>query len=159
MRRACVVAVLAAWCVLSGVANAQSRTARADGVAAMDSAEALLAESSVAPARWSALGVALYESGRYRESIASFERALQLRSDAAPEDAWNIARGYAKLGNTKQALRWLSHARQFGFRDELAMRAEPAFESFRADPRFRALMRPSSCKPCGARTIHATVVT
>ena len=77
---------------------------------------------------WIAFGRALYDAGRYRESVAAFERGVQQHVDNAPSGAWNIARGYARLGNRKQTLRWLAHARELGFRDDRATRAEQAFE-------------------------------
>lgn len=89
---------------------------------------------------WFARGVSLYDVSRYRESVAAFERALQLHVVNAPEGAWNVARGYARLGNRKQALRWLAHARDMGFRDARAMRGDPAMDPFRGDPEFRNLI-------------------
>jgi tetratricopeptide (TPR) repeat protein len=101
-----------------------------------------------APEQWVARGHELYAATRYRESIAAFERALQLRVDAGADGAWNVARAYAQLGNKKQALRWLTHARQMGFRNEHAIRNEPAFDKFRDDARFRQLVIPSACSRC-----------
>lgn len=100
---------------------------------------------------WIAYGCSLYDAGRYRESVAAFERGVQLHVDNAPSGAWNIARGYARLGNRKQTLRWLAHARELGFRDDRATRAEQAFDAFRSDPGFRAAVSPSSCSWCRAR--------
>jgi tetratricopeptide (TPR) repeat protein len=104
--------------------------------------------SAEAPEQWVARGHELYAASRYRESIAAFERALQLRVGAGADGAWNVARGYAQLGNRKQAFRWLTHARQMGFRDEQAIRNEPAFDKFRGDARFRELVIPSACSRC-----------
>jgi len=98
--------------------------------------------------QWIARGNELYASSRYRESIAAYERALQLRADGNADGAWNVARAYAQLGNRKQALRWLTHARQLGFRNELAIRNEPAFDKYRDDARFRELVIPSTCIAC-----------
>ena len=98
--------------------------------------------SAQTPEQWSARGLALYDSCRYRESIAAFERAMQLRARATDDGAWHIARAYAQLGNKKQALRWLAHARQLGFRNEVAIRREPAFEKYHGDPAFMSLVLP-----------------
>ena len=98
--------------------------------------------------QWSVRGHSFYDASRYRESIAAFERALQLRVAAPDDGAWHIARAYAQIGNKKQALRWLTHARQLGFRDEQAIRDEPAFEKYHGDPAFRALVTPSTCSSC-----------
>ena len=104
--------------------------------------------SAEAPEQWIARGHELYAASRYRESIAAFERALQLRVDAGADGAWNVARAYAQLGNRKQALRWLNHARQMGFRNEHALLSEPAFDKFRGDARFREIVIPSACSWC-----------
>jgi tetratricopeptide (TPR) repeat protein len=55
-------------------------------------------------------GHALYADGRYKAAAASFERAMQLGVDRPHEAARNVARSYAKLGNRKQATRWLEIA-------------------------------------------------
>jgi tetratricopeptide (TPR) repeat protein len=89
---------------------------------------------------WSSRGRALYDSSRYRESIASFERALQLRTGRPDDQAWNIARAYAHLGNRKQALRWLSHALEMGFSSRDAIRDEAAFDPYRDDPKYRDIV-------------------
>lgn len=90
--------------------------------------------------QWTSLGRALYDSSRYRESIASFERALQLRAGRPDEHAWNIARAYAHLGNRKQALRWLSHALEMGFPHRDAIDGEAAFDPYRRDARYRDIL-------------------
>ena len=105
----------------------------------------------VTGAQWFALGHKLYGESRYRESVAAFERGLQLRADGAGDGAWNVARGYARLGNRKQAMRWLTHARELGFRDQRATREEPAFDGFRDDPAFTETVAPSSCRTCRMR--------
>jgi tetratricopeptide (TPR) repeat protein len=89
---------------------------------------------------WSSRGRALYDSSRYRESIASFERALQLRTGRPDDQAWNIARAYAHLGNRKQALRWLSHAFEMGFSSRDAIRDEPAFDPYRDDAKYQSIL-------------------
>ncbi|MEO8337515.1 MAG: hypothetical protein ABI664_21245 [bacterium] len=104
--------------------------------------------SAAAPEQWIARGHELYASSRYRESIAAFERALQLRADMGADGAWQVARAYAQLGNRKQAFRWLSHAREFGFRSEQAIRDERAFDKYRNDALFRELVIPSACTQC-----------
>jgi tetratricopeptide (TPR) repeat protein len=93
---------------------------------------------------WTTRGRALYDSSRYRESIASYERALQLGVGRPEEGAWNIARGYARLGNRKQALRWLGHALELGFTCRETIRQEPAFEEYRRDGKYIELMDASA---------------
>jgi tetratricopeptide (TPR) repeat protein len=108
---------------------------------------------------WFALGNELYAASRYRESIGAFERGLQLRAHGAADGAWNVARAYAQLNNRKQALRWLTHARQLGFRNEQAIRDEPAFDKYRDDARFREIVMPSACKACRTAPIRRSTST
>jgi hypothetical protein len=82
---------------------------------------------------WVARANDLFRAERYKESIAAYQRSMQLRAPRAHESAWHIARAYARLGNAKQARRWLMHARQLGFDDESAIAA---------DPEIRALPQP-----------------
>ena len=89
-------------------------------------------------ATWRALGDALFNEQRHREAIAAYERALQLGAAEPGSGAWQIARAYARVGNRKQALRWLGHAVALGFDDRDAFRREPAFEQYHDDPRFSA---------------------
>ena len=100
--------------------------------------------------QWTSLGRALYDSSRYRESIASFERALQLRAGRPDEQAWNIARAYAHLGNRKQALRWLSHALEMGCSCRDAIRDEAAFDQYRGDARYEDILE-NAGKPAARR--------
>ncbi|MFN2397495.1 MAG: amidohydrolase family protein [Gemmatimonadaceae bacterium] len=98
-----------------------------------------LAANEHVPEHWYALGRALYNGGQYRESIVPFERALELGAGRAYNAAWNIARAYAHSGEPEPAFRWLKWALDFGLRSRQAVREDPAFEKYRADPRFRAL--------------------
>jgi tetratricopeptide (TPR) repeat protein len=95
---------------------------------------------------WTSRGRALYDSSRYRESIASFERALQLRAGRPDEQAWNIARAYAHLGNRKQALRWLAHALEMGFARRDAIEGDAAFDPYRGDARYERILE-NAAKP------------
>jgi len=52
----------------------------------------------------------LYDAGRYKEAAASFERAIQLGVARPHEAALSVARSYDRLGNDKQAERWIEIA-------------------------------------------------
>lgn len=80
------------------------------------------------------------ESRQYRESIASFERALQLHTGSPGQHAWNIARAYAHLGNRKQALRWLTHALELGFSSRALIENDAAFDQYRDDARYQYII-------------------
>jgi tetratricopeptide (TPR) repeat protein len=66
--------------------------------------------SSTQAEEWTSLAHEQYDAKRYREAIASFERALQLGADRPDVAALHIARAYAGLGNAKQAMRWQTQA-------------------------------------------------
>ena len=104
-------------------------------------------------AEWLARGHSLYAATRYREAVAAFERGLQLRVEGASTAAWNVARSYAQLGNRKQAMRWLTIARELGFRDERAIRDESAFDRFRGDPGLSGTVSRSECSRCRAQQL------
>ena len=106
------------------------------------------AQSGDTPQAWVARGEELFRAGRWLESIAAYERGLQLNSADAHVSAWHIARAYARLGNAKQASRWLGHARQMGFSDERAVAAEPGLLELVAGEKRRdggLLRRPTGC--------------
>lgn len=114
------------------------------------------------PDHWWKLGVALFNASRHRESIAAYERALQLGAGDPATGAWQIARAYARRGDRTQALRWLEHATALGFDARAAVRQEPSFEEYLGDPRLaraadpraeRGLLRRS---PAG-RTGHPSI--
>lgn len=151
MRLTLIVAMLA---VLSSAPRAV--VAQGPSLAEMPAIDARSAE---APKQWIERGNELYAASRYRESIAAFERALQLRADAGADGAWNVSRAYAQLGNRKQALRWLMHARQLGFRNEQAIRNEPAFDKYRSDAHFRELVMPSTCMSCRVLPMRHSTTT
>src|SRR5258708_7693544 len=124
MRHSLTSLLLAASILAPRVATAQG-AARVNRV--MAQWEEAVATAATSPTQWTMLGHALYDVRRYRESIAAFERALQLNADAPHDGARQIARAYAQLGNEKQTLRWLEHARQLG--DSLFHDSESSFSS------------------------------
>lgn len=82
----------------------------ASAASAMAEWEAALADRVTDADTWSGIGQRLTSAGRYRESIAAFERSLVLRGGSSLDDARGIAESYAKLGNVKQASRWRAAA-------------------------------------------------
>ncbi|MEO7457961.1 MAG: tetratricopeptide repeat protein [Gemmatimonadaceae bacterium] len=99
----------------------------------------------------------LFGAGHYKESIAAYERALQLRAPRPADNAWHIARAYVRLGNAKQASRWLEHARQLGFANEQAVASEPGMREMVASVarRDRGPLRvPTVCASICARSTH-----
>jgi hypothetical protein len=138
MSRARAIAVMALSFTALRALPAQERAVHA--TTAVMPRPTLVDPRERAAEQWTSRGRALYDSNRYRESIASFERALQLRAGRPDEHAWNIARAYAHLGNRKQALRWLSHALEMGFPHRDAIDGEAAFDPYRGDARYKDIL-------------------
>jgi tetratricopeptide (TPR) repeat protein len=111
---------------------AQDRPVRATPAADL-AREMITTPNERVAARWSSRGRALYDSSRYRESIASFELALKFGAGHPGDEAWSIARAYARLGNKKQALRWAGHALEMGC---------SCCDAVREDPRYRDIIKP-----------------
>lgn len=111
------------------------------------------AQAGETPQEWVARGESLFRTERWLESIAAYQRGLQLRTPDAGESAWQIARAFARLGNAKQASRWVEHARHLGFSDEGAIAAEPGLRELVAAGARRnsgLLRRPTGCATiCG----------
>ena len=143
------------------------RAERASATGRWDEAAELwrwaIAADDRTPEHWWKLGYALFNANRHRESIAAFERALQLGAGEPAVGAWQISRAYAHRGDRTQALRWLGHAVQLGFDSREAVRQEPLFEQYRSDPRFAELSdststgRRSLPRVPAARARHAPV--
>jgi WD40 repeat protein/tetratricopeptide (TPR) repeat protein len=58
-----------------------------------------------------ARGAALYREGRYAEVVEQFERALQVRQPPAPSAWLFLALAHQRLGQSRDARRWLDKAR------------------------------------------------
>jgi tetratricopeptide (TPR) repeat protein len=158
MRRALMVALFALAAATPRTLAAQFRVARAESsdtsydaivrraerasmvarwVEAADLWDWAIATDDRTPEHWWKLGNALFNANRHRESIAVFERALQLGAGEPATGAWQISRAYAHRGNKSQALRWLARAVELGFDKREILLQEPLFEQYRDDPRFQ----------------------
>jgi Flp pilus assembly protein TadD len=87
---------------------------------------------------WYDEGMRLHRSGRYKEAIAAFGKAIE---DGHREDAasYNIACGYALLGDKEKAFEWLHRAMDEGFELSSYLRSDDDLESLHADPRWAEL--------------------
>jgi tetratricopeptide (TPR) repeat protein len=101
--------------------------------------DALLLDGRVA-AHWLAMGDALAHAERRREAVAAYERAMQLDAGLAREGSWNVALSYARMGDHRQAVRWLEQALRAGV-SVARVRREETFEPYRDDPRLRSASR------------------
>ncbi len=89
---------------------------------------------------WSQLASALYNTKNYRESIAAYEKALELRAGYPANVTYNIACCHAMLGDKAQALHWLEKALNRGFRNLSRAQADSEFASLRSNPKYRELV-------------------
>jgi hypothetical protein len=97
--------------------------------------DALLTDDRVAE-HWMAMGDALSGAARYRESVASYQRAIQLDARLTRAGTTSVARAYARLGDDRQAVRWLELALRAGVPPEVVW-SEDTFGAYRNDPRLR----------------------
>jgi tetratricopeptide (TPR) repeat protein len=92
----------------------------------------------------------LYGARRDREAIAAYERALQLGVRAPHRAALQVARAYARIGNRKQALRWIERSVELGLADRSVVLEAPELARYRADARFRLIVDRLRAAPPGA---------
>jgi beta-lactamase regulating signal transducer with metallopeptidase domain/Tfp pilus assembly protein PilF len=87
-----------------------------------------------------ARGMALHRAGRYQEAIQAFRKAIA-RDDRREASTYNIACGYARLGDRDAALGWLEKASALGFHLSAYLMEDDDLLSLRSDSRFRDLVR------------------
>jgi hypothetical protein len=93
---------------------------------------------------WMRLGVS-QAATRDPAAAASLEKAVQLGADT-PSDLYNVACGYALLGQKEKALDWLERAAAAGFDDKRLAESDTDLASLRGEARFKAFLdglRPS----------------
>jgi tetratricopeptide (TPR) repeat protein len=99
---------------------------------------ALLMNERVAE-HWIALGDALSHAERHREAVAAYQRSIQLDHRVARGSTRRVARAFARMGNDRQAVRWLEQALRAGVTpDELW--SDATFERYRNEPRLRVVL-------------------
>lgn len=89
---------------------------------------------------WYRRGMQLHGDERYPEAIEAFEKALEAgyREDAA---IYNIACGYALMGNADSAFEWLEKAKQAGFDLAAYLGRDDDLDSLRTDKRWAELKK------------------
>jgi beta-lactamase regulating signal transducer with metallopeptidase domain/tetratricopeptide (TPR) repeat protein len=89
-------------------------------------------------ADWYDRGMKLHRRGKYAEAIEAFENAI---ADGYREDAssYNIACGYALLGNKDKAFEWLHKAIEEGFELSGYLKSDDDLEDLHGDPRWAEL--------------------
>jgi tetratricopeptide (TPR) repeat protein len=87
---------------------------------------------------WMRLGLSQAHVGD-PAAAASLDKAVRLGADS-PADLYNVACGFALLGDKKTALDWLERAVSKGFGDRRLLENDTDLASLRGEPRFQALL-------------------
>ena len=120
----------------------QARSATRDG-AWNDAAElwrdALLLDDRRG-ADWLALGDVLLHAERHREAAAAYQRAMQVDVRLMERGTRSVARAYARMGEDRQAVRWLEQALRLGARPA-ELWSEESFRPYRDAPRLQSELR------------------
>jgi tetratricopeptide (TPR) repeat protein len=101
--------------------------------------DALLTDDRVA-AHWLAMGDALSGAARNREAVAAYQRAIQLDARLTREGTTSVARAFARMGDDRQAVRWLALALRAGVSPDEVW-SDDTFGVYRNDPRLRVPKR------------------
>lgn len=88
---------------------------------------------------WFQLGFSLHSAGRYDEARKAFERAAELDFNKM-QSIYNIACGYARAGDSDQAMVYLKKAWEAGFNEVDQYKNDEDLASLRNDPRFKSLL-------------------
>jgi adenylate cyclase len=102
-----------------------------------EAALATMSEESDPDARWCKAS-ALWTLGRRQEADALFADASE---KYAGTQAYELALYSALRNDRDETFKWLDRAYENRESDVVLIKAEPAFRSFRGDPRFAALLR------------------
>ena len=89
---------------------------------------------------WYSKGMERHQDEQYEEAIAAFKKAID---DGYKEDAasYNIACGYALLGNNDAAFEWLQKAMDEGFEVSEYLGHDDDLDGLRSDPRYPQLKK------------------
>jgi tetratricopeptide (TPR) repeat protein len=88
------------------------------------------------PRYWDQLGHSSLRAKDYKSAISAFQRAFELGAGYPFNAAYNIACGYALMGEKEQALEWLGKSLDMGFRNLQDVRTDDDLKSLRGDARF-----------------------
>jgi tetratricopeptide (TPR) repeat protein len=97
---------------------------------------------------WYLLGMSLHSLGKYEPAIAAFEKNVALVGN--PNAMYNIACGYARLGQTDKAFEWLEKALNGGVAPYVNLATDADLETLRQDARFKKMseLAERKKKPC-----------
>src|SRR6185295_6830070 len=97
-------------------------------------------------ADWLALADVLSSAERHREAAAAYQRAIQLDARLRERGTRGVARAFARMGDDRQAVRWLEQAIQLGARPGELL-GDESFKRYREEPRLRGTLR----RPAGGQ--------
>ena len=89
---------------------------------------------------WLALADVLLRAARHRDAAAAYQRAIQADARLTDVGTRGVARAYARMGNDRQAIRWLEQALRLGTRPD-QLWGDEAFTRYRNEPRLRGVTR------------------
>lgn len=122
------------------IARARSATRDGDWNEAADLwRDALLIDDRIG-VHWVMLGDVLSNAQRYREAIAAYQRAIQRDARLTRTGTRRVARSFARMGNDRQAVRWLEQTLRLGV-SPAELWDDEAFERYRHDPRLQVMMK------------------
>ena len=91
-------------------------------------------------ADWLALGDVLVRADRHREAAAAYQRAIQVDARLTERGTRSVARAYARMGDDRQAVRWLEQALRLGVRPA-ELWSDESFSRYRDAPRLQSELR------------------
>jgi tetratricopeptide (TPR) repeat protein len=94
-----------------------------------------LAQTRMGAPTWFSRAFELHSHGRYVEAIAAFEKAID-RGERQAASTYNVACGYARLGDKDRAFEWLDKALEAGFSMVDLVQHDADLASLRDDPRY-----------------------
>lgn len=89
---------------------------------------------------WNRLAYSYWQIRDYKNAIAAYEKVLELKEGFPSDAAYNIACGYALLGEKEKAINWLEKAFKLGFRNLGRAQTDEDLLSLRSDKRFREIV-------------------
>lgn len=104
-------------------------------------AQRFLAPGGAGPDAAALFAAHLHVAGRYEESIAVGNAALDAGSGDRGQLAYNLACSYARAGDVHGAFEWLGRAVDLGFSDVALFQRDPDLEALRHDDRYDAVLR------------------
>ncbi len=125
---------------LETLAQAEARTAAKQWDEAALLWEKVVKANPVEGKFWNRLATAFYNTKNFRKAIPAYEKAIELGYGNPANNAYNIASGYALLGEKERAFRWIERAFQMGFLDLEHARKDPDLQILHTDLRFQKLV-------------------